>query len=115
MSRVAVYSLTVAVLFILAVRYSTQALSVERKQVVLVVEIDTGVNLDNEELQNSFWKNETEIPNNGKDDDGNGYIDDYIGFNAIDNRGSGFESAGSHGSTVCAIIEGLQLIDKQNV
>lgn len=44
------------------------------------------INPAHEDLENSFWKNELEIPNNGIDDDNNGYVDDIYGINAnLDN------------------------------
>jgi len=49
----------------------------EEKPVVAIVDI--GIYYDMPELENSVWINEGEIPNNGKDDDNNGYIDDYKG------------------------------------
>lgn len=42
--------------------------------------VDTGVDLDHPDLVENIWNNWGEIPNNGVDDDGNGYIDDFIGW-----------------------------------
>lgn len=42
--------------------------------------VDTGVDLDHVDLQANIWTNSAEIPNNGLDDDGNGYIDDVTGW-----------------------------------
>jgi len=50
---------------------------------VLVAVIDSGFDLDHEDLKDSYWTNEDEIPNNGIDDDNNGYIDDVHGWNFI--------------------------------
>lgn len=52
---------------------------------VVVALIDTGVDLDHPDLTGSFWTNPGEIPGNGIDDDGNGYIDDVHAWNFIDN------------------------------
>ena len=41
--------------------------------------IDIGIFYDYPDLKNRIYKNTREIPNNGRDDDGNGYIDDYMG------------------------------------
>ena len=46
----------------------------------LVVSIDQGLNYLQKDLRGSIWINEGEIPNNGKDDDGNGLTDDLYGF-----------------------------------
>ena len=50
---------------------------------VLVAVIDSGIDIDHEDLKNVIWVNEKEIPNNGIDDDKNGYIDDIHGWNFI--------------------------------
>ena len=43
--------------------------------------IDTGIDYSHEDLENNIWTNNAEIPDNGKDDDGNGYVDDVNGWN----------------------------------
>jgi cell wall-associated protease len=50
---------------------------------VLVAVIDSGIDIDHEDLKSVIWVNEKEIPNNGIDDDKNGYIDDVHGWNFI--------------------------------
>ena len=50
---------------------------------VVVAVIDSGVDIDHEDLKESIWTNEGEIPDNGIDDDNNGYIDDIHGWNFI--------------------------------
>lgn len=52
------------------------------KQVVVAV-IDSGVDIDHEDLDDVIWVNSDEIPNNGKDDDNNGYVDDIHGWNFL--------------------------------
>ncbi len=49
------------------------------KKVIIAV-IDTGIDYTNPELAPQMWKNPKEIPGNGKDDDGNGFIDDVYGY-----------------------------------
>lgn len=48
---------------------------------VIVAIVDMGVDYNHEDLKDVMWVNEGEIPDNGIDDDGNGYIDDIHGFN----------------------------------
>jgi len=50
---------------------------------ILVAVIDSGVDIDHEDLKGIIWTNKNEIPNNGIDDDKNGYIDDVHGWNFI--------------------------------
>jgi subtilisin family serine protease len=50
---------------------------------VIVAVVDSGVDIDHEDLKNNIWVNEDEIPGNGIDDDKNGYIDDVNGWNFI--------------------------------
>jgi len=55
---------------------------------VIVAVIDSGLDVDHEDLNNVIWNNTDEIPNNGKDDDNNGYIDDIHGWNFL---GDGYD------------------------
>jgi cell wall-associated protease len=50
---------------------------------VIVAVIDSGVDIDHEDLKSIIWTNEKEIPGNGIDDDKNGYVDDVHGWNFI--------------------------------
>ena len=50
---------------------------------VIVAVIDSGVDIEHEDLKNVIWVNKGEIPNNGIDDDKNGYIDDIHGWNFL--------------------------------
>ena len=52
-------------------------------QKVIVAVLDSGVDIDHEDLRSVIWVNRDEIPNNGKDDDNNGYIDDIHGWNFL--------------------------------
>lgn len=51
---------------------------------IIVAVIDEGVKYDHPDLAANMWVNEDEIPNNGIDDDGNGYVDDIHGYNFAD-------------------------------
>lgn len=50
---------------------------------VIVAVIDSGIDIDHEDLNDVIWTNEDEIPNNGIDDDKNGYVDDIHGWNFL--------------------------------
>ena len=50
---------------------------------VIVAVLDSGVDVEHEDLRDNIWVNPGEIPENGIDDDGNGYIDDVNGWNFI--------------------------------
>lgn len=72
---------------------SVQGVSIERtyetllknqpSKTVIVAIIDSGIDIDHEDLKNVIWTNEKEIPKNGIDDDKNGYVDDVHGWNFI--------------------------------
>ncbi len=53
---------------------------------IVVAIVDGGCDLNHEDL--TYWHNYAEIPNNGIDDDNNGYIDDFRGWNAYNNNGN---------------------------
>ena len=69
---------------------------------VIVAVTDDGVELAHPDLAAHIWHNKNEIPNNGIDDDKNGYVDDVKGwdFTSVDNDPNG----GSHGTHVAGII-----------
>jgi cell wall-associated protease len=52
---------------------------------VIVGIVDSGVDIDHEDLKSVIWKNTKEIPNNKIDDDKNGYVDDINGWNFLGN------------------------------
>ena len=60
-----------------------EAVKGKPSKTVVVAVIDSGVDPEHEDLSEVMWVNEGEIPDNGKDDDGNGYIDDIHGWNFI--------------------------------
>lgn len=66
---------------------------------VVIAIVDSGCDILHDDL--NFWKNEAEIPGNGIDDDNNGYVDDYDGWNAVHH--SGTITSSSHGTHVAGI------------
>lgn len=52
---------------------------------ITVAVVDDEVDINHEDLKDNIWINPNEIPNNGIDDDGNGYIDDIHGWDVSDN------------------------------
>ena len=70
---------------------------------VIVAVIDSGVDYNHEDLKDNMWVNSKEIPDNGRDDDGNGYVDDYYGVDIVSGTGSGDDTNG-HGTHVAGIV-----------
>ena len=62
--------------------YSSEFAKLPSKTIVVAV-IDGGTDTKHEDLINVLWTNKGEIPNNGLDDDHNGYVDDIHGWNFI--------------------------------
>ncbi len=53
---------------------------------IIVAVIDTDIDINHEDLKPAIWVNKREIPNNGIDDDKNGYVDDVNGWNFLGNK-----------------------------
>ncbi len=78
----------------------------------VVAVLDTGLDLDHPDLAGNIWTNTLEVAGNGRDDDGNGYIDDIHGWNFIEGTndvspqfGIGATATGiNHGTVVAGII-----------
>ena len=70
---------------------------------VTVAVIDTGIQLDHPEFKGNLWRNTAEIPGNGKDDDGNGFVDDVRGWNFADDNADLADSR-DHGTHIAGII-----------
>jgi subtilisin family serine protease len=68
-----------------------------------VAVLDTGTQYDHPDLTGRVWHNSHEKDGNNKDDDKNGYVDDYYGVDLVAGKGSGIDDEG-HGTHVSGII-----------
>lgn len=73
------------------------------KEIVVAV-VDRGFDTEHQDIQENIYYNQHEIPNDLIDNDGNGYIDDYSGYNVYTNNDN--HIAHFHGTGVCGIIGG---------
>lgn len=62
-----------------------KALKKKKSTTVVVAVIDSGIDIEHEDLKGKIWTNTKEIAGNGIDDDNNGYIDDVHGWNFLGN------------------------------
>ncbi len=74
-------------------------------QGVVVGILDTGVNYNHVDLADHVWTNPGEIPGNGIDDDGNGYVDDIHGYDFFNNDGDPMDDQG-HGTHCAGSVAG---------
>ncbi len=71
------------------------------KEIVIAV-LDDGLDINHSDIKDNIFINKKEIPNDGKDNDGNGYIDDHMGYNVDLNNGTPI--ATNHGTGVSGIM-----------
>jgi subtilisin family serine protease len=82
---------------------------------VVVAVVDTGVDIDHPDLKNNIWVNIDEVANDGKDNDGNGFVDDYYGWDFATGGSDpnpkvtdGYDSSAiSHGTFIAGIISAM--------
>ena len=71
---------------------------------IVVADIDTGMRYTHEDLAANAWKNPGEIAGNNIDDDNNGFIDDYYGWDFFYNDSNPIDDAGGHGTHTAGTI-----------
>jgi len=71
------------------------------EEVILAI-VDSGSDTSHPDLKSNLWRNPGEIPDNGIDDDGNGYVDDYYGYDFYNNYHDPTDKNG-HGTHVAGI------------
>jgi len=64
-------------------------------QDIIVAVTDSGIDYNHEDLVAAVWHNPNEIPDNGIDDDKNGYVDDVIGWDFADNDNKPYDLSAS--------------------
>ncbi len=69
---------------------------------IVVAVLDDGIDLNHDDFEDNLWINYAEIPNNNIDDDNNGYVDDYRGWNISSDSDN--IAGGGHGTPVAGII-----------
>lgn len=69
---------------------------------IVVAILDDGISLTHPDFEDNLWVNHAEIPGNGIDDDGNGYVDDYQGWSIVTNSDN--IAGGGHGTPVAGIV-----------
>lgn len=80
----------------------------EEGDTIVVCVIDDGLDIHHPDLLENLWLNRDEIPNNSIDDDLNGYIDDYYGWNTYLKNDS--FALGIHGTPVCGLVAARVII-----
>ena len=80
---------------------STGGLTINGDTIVVVM-LDDGCQVNHPDLTDNIYRNHLEIPDNGIDDDNNGYADDYKGLNV--QSGDDNHLAAGHGTAVTGIV-----------
>lgn len=81
---------------------STDGVTTHDDTIVVCIIEGGGVDISHVDIKDNIWKNYAEIPDNGIDDDNNGYIDDVDGWNVVSEDDA--VGSGSHGTRVAGMI-----------
>ncbi|MCB0411470.1 MAG: S8 family serine peptidase, partial [Bdellovibrionales bacterium] len=79
-----------------------KAWEVSKGEGIKIAVVDSGVNYNHPVLAQNIMTNDKEIPDNGRDDDGNGLVDDYAGYDFYNGDSSPYDDVG-HGSHVSGL------------
>ena len=82
--------------------YTTGGVTANGDSIVVCV-IDLRFFPEHPDLIDNYWVNRAEIADNGLDDDGNGFVDDYAGWN-VDQNNDNISTFGDHGNAVAGIV-----------
>ena len=81
--------------------------------ILILIMITTGVDYNHVDLRNQMWRNPGEIPGDGIDNDGNGFVDDVYGYDFVNDNGDPMDQDG-HG-THCAGTIGAEANNGEGV
>lgn len=75
---------------------------------VIIAVVDDGHTWSHPDLQGNLWSNPDEIPDNGIDDDGNGFVDDVRGWNfSTDSNDPDHAGEHAHGTAVAGVVNAV--------
>jgi hypothetical protein len=83
------------------------ALAANQKNATLLATVDTGIDRNRSDLSSAIWTNPDETPNDGIDNDGNGYVDDTWGWDFVNNDNNPIDDH-MHGSAVSSVMVAAQ-------
>lgn len=85
-----------------------------RGEGAVVAVIDTGIDIEHEDIEENIWTNTAEIAGNGIDDDGDGYIDDIHGWDFCEEDNSVHDSSRASGERHGTHVAGIMAAEKDN-